>query len=62
MPKLIKKNAFSPSKGKFYYIKNGSIYETTPNRKGGKKGRKVCKPAKRKPTRKKALKKKKRNY
>ena len=42
MAKLIKKNAITPKKGEFYYVKNGSIYAAKPNRSGGKKGRKVC--------------------
>ena len=59
--KLIVKNAVpNPQKGEFYYIKNGSIFATKPNRKGGKKGRKVCgasKATKKTATRKKAAKK-----
>jgi hypothetical protein len=55
--KLIVKSAVpNPKKGEFYYIKDGSIYATTPNRKGGKKGRKTCTASK--PTVKKAAKKK----
>jgi hypothetical protein len=40
---LILSNAFKPSKGIFYYMKNGSVFGVKPNRKGGKKGRHICK-------------------
>jgi hypothetical protein len=56
--KLVKKGAFEPKKGKFYYIKNGSIFETTPAR-GGKKGRKTCTSPKKKTAKKRAAPKKK---
>lgn len=55
--KLVKKGAFEPKKGKFYYIKDGSIFETTPAR-GGKKGRKTCTSPKKKAAKKRAAPKK----
>ena len=65
MPTLIAKNAVkNPKKGEFYYVKGGSVYAVKPNRKGGKKGRKVCaskkrKPAKRARTKRRTVKRKK---
>lgn len=40
--KLILKNVVKPESGKMYYVKNGSLYVTTMNRKGGKKGVARC--------------------
>jgi hypothetical protein len=59
MGKVIVKSAIKRQKGKLYYIDaKGNVCEATMNRKGGKKGRKVCVTKKRKPTCKKRTRKK----
>lgn len=42
--KIVAKKVITRKPGKLYFIdKSGNVVETSMNRKGGKKGRKVCK-------------------
>lgn len=56
---IVAKNAVSRKKGKMYFVDgSGNVREVTMNRRGGKKGRHVCKVAAKKVKRKTAAKKK----
>lgn len=59
MSKIIAKKVITRKAGYLYYLdKQGNVHETKMNRKGGKKGRTVCKVSKKKTSRKKATSKK----
>lgn len=58
--KIVASKAVSRKKGYLYFVDgNGNVRETKMNRKGGKKGRKVCSVPKKKTARKKKAAKRK---